>query len=114
MARALSADDTRFIALSSLFFCHLFLRLLFLSRLNSVRLCVCRCPCRFEHSTARDAASPNNRRPAGRELSRDKIKSSLYVNAPKDELMGGTYSTHDGNQICVDFCFQDPKGRNRI
>lgn len=41
MARALSADDTRFIALSSLFFCHLFLRLLFLAKLNSVRLSVC-------------------------------------------------------------------------
>ena len=40
MARFLSADDTRFIVFSSLFFCHLFLQLLFLSRLNSVRLCV--------------------------------------------------------------------------
>ena len=48
-------------------------------------------------------------------MSRDKKKaSSLYVNAPKDKSMGGTYSTHDGTQICVDFCFKSPNGRNRI
>lgn len=120
MARALSADDTRFIALCSLFFCHLFLQLLFLSTLNSVPLCVMPllCPCRFKPSTTCYAACPNNLRrpvlppadPHCRQLTRDKINTSLYANATKDESMGGTYSTHDGTQISVDF-FKDPNGK---